>query len=55
MIGVEQLKELYLKKLEKTGSFDEAFVKAVWVAYIKGYNVGREEAEQNRPPPVYQD
>ena len=35
-IFVDELRDLYRDKLERTGSFDAAFTKAVWVAYQKG-------------------
>ena len=36
MVGVEELREIYLNKLKKTGSFDAAFTKAIWIAYLRG-------------------
>jgi len=36
MVSVEELREIYLNKLKKTGSFDAAFTKAIWIAYLKG-------------------
>jgi len=36
MINVEELKAIFNAKLAKTGSLDEAFLKAVWTAYKKG-------------------
>jgi hypothetical protein len=36
MIDVQQLKEVFQDKLVKTGDMDDAFIKAVWVAYQQG-------------------
>jgi hypothetical protein len=36
MIDVAELRKAYGEKLERTGSFDEAFTKAVWTAYKAG-------------------
>lgn len=36
MIDVAQLRKVYADKLEATGSFDQAFTKAVWVAFKLG-------------------
>lgn len=36
MIDIDALKQVFREKLEKTGSMDEAFTKAVWVAFQAG-------------------
>jgi hypothetical protein len=36
MIDVQQLREVFQDKLAKTGDLDDAFIKAVWVAYQRG-------------------
>ena len=36
MIDVQQLREVFQEKLAKTGDLDDAFIKAVWVAYQQG-------------------
>jgi hypothetical protein len=36
MIDVQQLREVFQDKLVKTGNLDDAFIKAVWVAYQQG-------------------
>ena len=37
---IQEFKEYFLDKLEKTGSLDEAFTKATWTAFRIGYNMG---------------
>jgi hypothetical protein len=44
MISVDELKAVFQDKLERTGSLDAAFTKAVWVAFKKGYNIGYQAA-----------
>lgn len=41
MIGIEELKAVYLDKLQKTGSFDQAFTKAIWTSFLKGIETGQ--------------
>jgi len=36
MLDVNELKQIFNDKLSKTGSLDEAFLKAVWTAYKQG-------------------
>lgn len=36
MITTQELKTIFAEKLLKTGSFDEALTKAVWIAYKQG-------------------
>lgn len=43
MVDVKELKTVFNDKLARTGSFDEAFTKAVWIAFNKGI-----EEERNR-------
>lgn len=49
MINVSTLRQVFNEKLEKTGSMDAAFTKAVWVAYQKGVeDAGKEEQSIER-------
>jgi hypothetical protein len=41
MITVSKLVAIFTEKLVKTGSFDAAFTKAVWVAYKEGVKDGQ--------------
>ena len=36
MIDAATLKKIFTEKLNATGSLDQAFLKAVWVAYMQG-------------------
>lgn len=36
MVTIEQLQQVFAEKLLATGSFDAAFMKAVWIAYKQG-------------------
>jgi hypothetical protein len=36
VIAVDELLQIFSEKLLKTGSFDRAFTKAVWISYKKG-------------------
>lgn len=36
MIDTAYLKQIFNEKLAQTGSFDDAFTKAVWVAFQEG-------------------
>jgi hypothetical protein len=47
MIGIEELKEIYIEKLIKTGSMDAAFTKVVWIAYLKGIEEAHKELYKN--------
>jgi hypothetical protein len=38
---VDTLRELFYKKLQAENDMDKAFVKAVWIAYLKGIEVGK--------------
>lgn len=40
MIDIQQLTSEFHDKLKVTGSFDDAFKKAVWIAYKAGYKDG---------------
>ena len=40
IILMEEMKDFFNDKLSKTRSFDEAFTKAIWKAYLKGIDVG---------------
>ena len=40
MIGVEELIQTFHEKLERTKSLDAALVKALWLAYKRGYAEG---------------
>ena len=40
MIGVEELIQAFHVKLERTKSLDAALVKALWLAYKRGYAEG---------------
>ena len=51
VIGVEIIRQAYLDKLAKTGSFDAAFTKAIWTSFLAGYAAGIEaEKEGNAEP-----
>lgn len=41
MIDIMKLKQIFNEKLEKSGSFDEAFTKAVWEAFKHGIKEGK--------------
>jgi hypothetical protein len=45
MTDIQELKDLFRAKLERTGSLDAAFTKAVWVAYKAGYADGQTNSE----------
>ena len=45
MINIETLREAFAEKLTRTGSFDAAFTKAVWLAYCAGL------ADAGKPAP----
>lgn len=42
MIDVTTLTNIFHEKLQRTKSFDAAFVKAVWTAYLTGFKDGVE-------------
>ena len=42
MVDVAYLSKLYAEKLLSTGSHQDAFLKAVWVAYKEGIKDGQE-------------
>lgn len=44
MTDAKQLLKIFRDKLEQTGSLDAAFLKAVWIAFNKGLEAGRQEA-----------
>lgn len=46
MISVEDLSKLYAEKLVRTNSHDDAFKKAVWVAYKQGIEDGKQQAKE---------
>lgn len=37
---VDEFKQYFTDKLDRTGSLDQAFTKAVWSAFRVGYNMG---------------
>lgn len=37
---IDEYKAYFIDKLERTGSLDEAFMKATWTAFRIGYNMG---------------
>jgi hypothetical protein len=41
MLDIAYLKQLFNAKLAETGSFDDAFVKAVWIAFKLGYECAK--------------
>lgn len=47
MITKEELTKIYQDKLAKTGSFDEAFLKAIWCAYKAGLADGKAEGNKH--------
>lgn len=48
MTLVSELREIFNQKLATTNNMDEAFVKAVWIAYLRGYDDGRKECADAR-------
>lgn len=40
MINMDELRRIFIEKLEKENDFDAAFVKCMWVAYKAGYKDG---------------
>ena len=46
MITTDELLRIYAEKLLKTGSSDDAFKKAVWVAYKEGCKDERKKYEE---------
>lgn len=48
MNKVEDFVRVFNEKLEKTNSFDQAFKKAVWFAYLEGFYEGRAEQNTNK-------
>jgi hypothetical protein len=42
MTTIEELRELFIDKLRRSGSFDEAIMKIAWVAFSRGVEVGRQ-------------
>ena len=53
MLTKQVLLDLFLDKLAKSKSLDEAFLKAVWVAYNRGLADGR--AARNAEPEKVDD
>lgn len=43
MIGIDTLREIYIDKLQRSGSFDQAFTKACWIAFKRGREIGQIE------------
>ena len=43
MLTADYLKEIFAEKLHKTGSLDESFIKAWWIAFLKGSDIGYEK------------
>lgn len=40
VLTLDEIKVRFIEKLQTSGSFDEAFMKAVWSAFRHGYNEG---------------
>jgi hypothetical protein len=53
MTGIEELKDVFRDKLERTMSLDDAFRKAVWIAYKRGYTDGSTTPEIELQPPKW--
>lgn len=45
MLDVNDLKQAFIDKLSKTGSFDQAFTKTVWLAFKAG--IAEKEKQNN--------
>lgn len=48
MNTLTDFKEVFVEKLKSTGSFEEAFAKAIWIAYNQGLLDGLEDKRANR-------
>lgn len=48
MNTVADFVEVFNKKLQETKSFDQAFRKAVWFAYLEGFLEGVEDQRQDK-------
>jgi hypothetical protein len=46
MLTTEDLADVFAEKLTKTKDFGQAFTKAVWIAFGRGYRVGLKECEE---------
>lgn len=46
MISVDELKKQFYEKLASSGSLDQAFTKAVWIAYKKGIEDGSKRKDE---------
>lgn len=42
MVDANEIKKVFAEKLLKSGSMDEALLKAIWVAYKQGILDGKE-------------
>jgi hypothetical protein len=51
MVGIEELRDIFTNKLQRTGSLDAAFTKAVWIAYTRGREQALEELTK-APVPI---
>lgn len=40
-----EYRKLFNDKLAKTDNFDEAFIKAIWKAYLDGVEAGKSDAQ----------
>jgi hypothetical protein len=47
MISVDDLKKQFYEKLASSGSLDHAFTKAVWIAFLIGYEEGKNVANSD--------
>ena len=53
MTSLDKLLEVFVTKLQKTGSLDAALLKIVWVAYTKGRDDERNHIEAPPKPPAW--
>ena len=49
MITIEKVREVFVEKLAATDCFNLAFKKAVWTAFLAGYEQGSNERLQTQP------
>ena len=48
MITTQQMLKIFSLKLDASGSFDDAFTKAIWVAYLHGLSEGAASTNPSR-------
>lgn len=53
MNDVNEFMTIFHEKLGRTGSFDQAFTKAVWKAWLAGYEAGSTTPEVLATPPKW--